>query len=152
MVLSRPDRLAEIGHEDVERAVGVKVKHTFPGDYRRALDALNKGARSPSRTTPSSPVRWSVWHARWPAWKSRWRRIKRQRGSPCSEAGNQLSQEPKHVSSSFTMIPTTSDFRGLPKQSADIRNPQYQALKGRIHEELLGRLNLERLARVKREC
>ena len=49
------------------------------------------------------------------------------------------------------MIPTTSDVRGLPKQSADIRNPQYQALKGRIHEELLGRLNLERLARVKRE-
>jgi pilus assembly protein CpaF len=49
------------------------------------------------------------------------------------------------------MVPTTSDFRGLPKQSADIRNPQYQALKGRIHEELLGRLNLERLARVKRE-
>ena len=49
------------------------------------------------------------------------------------------------------MIPTTSDFRGLPKQSADIRNPQYQALKGRIHEELLGRLNLERLASVKRE-
>ena len=35
--------------------------------------------------------------------------------------------------------------------SADSRNPQYQALKGRIHEELLGRLNLERLARVKRE-
>jgi len=55
------------------------------------------------------------------------------------------------VSSSFAMIPTTSDVHGLPKQSADIRNPQYQALKGRIHEELLGRLNLERLARVKRE-
>ena len=55
------------------------------------------------------------------------------------------------MSSSFAMIPTTSDVRGLPKQSADIRNPQYQALKGRIHEELLGRLNLERLARVKRE-
>ena len=55
------------------------------------------------------------------------------------------------MSSSFAMIPTTSDLRGLPKQSADIRNPQYQALKGRIHEELLGRLNLERLARVKRE-
>jgi pilus assembly protein CpaF len=32
-----------------------------------------------------------------------------------------------------------------------MRNPQYQALKGRIHEELLGRLNLELLARVKRE-
>ena len=35
--------------------------------------------------------------------------------------------------------------------SAETRNPEYQALKGRIHEELLGRLNLERLARVKRE-
>ena len=43
VVMSRPDRLAEIGHEDVERAVGVKVKHIFPSDYRRALEALNKG-------------------------------------------------------------------------------------------------------------
>ena len=43
MVISRSDRLAEIGHEDVERAVGVKVKHSFPSDYRRALEALNKG-------------------------------------------------------------------------------------------------------------
>ena len=43
VVMSRPDRLAEIGHEDVERAVGVKVKHSFPSDYRRALEALNKG-------------------------------------------------------------------------------------------------------------
>ena len=55
------------------------------------------------------------------------------------------------MSSSLYLTPATSDFRGLPKQSADMRNPQYQALKGRIHEELLGRLNLERLARVKRE-
>ncbi len=35
-------------------------------------------------------------------------------------------------------------------QPADIRNPQYQALKGQIHQELLGRLNLERLGRVDR--
>ena len=34
---------------------------------------------------------------------------------------------------------------------ADMRSPQYQALKGRVHHELLGRLNLERLARVRRE-
>ncbi len=54
------------------------------------------------------------------------------------------------MSSSFAMIPT-SDLAGLPRQSAETRNPQYQALKGRIHEELLGRLNLERLAKVKRE-
>jgi Flp pilus assembly CpaE family ATPase len=37
------DRLAEIGQDDVERAVGASVKHTFPSDYRRALQALNKG-------------------------------------------------------------------------------------------------------------
>ena len=43
VVIGRSDRLAEIGHEDVERAVGVKVKHSFPSDYRRALEALNKG-------------------------------------------------------------------------------------------------------------
>jgi pilus assembly protein CpaE len=43
VVLSRVDRLAEIGQDDVERAVGASVKHTFPSDYRRALQALNKG-------------------------------------------------------------------------------------------------------------
>jgi len=43
VVLSRADRLADIGHEDVERAVGTSVKHSFPSDYRRALNALNKG-------------------------------------------------------------------------------------------------------------
>jgi pilus assembly protein CpaE len=43
VVLSRADRLADIGHEDVERAVGSAVKHSFPSDYRRALQALNRG-------------------------------------------------------------------------------------------------------------
>ena len=38
-----------------------------------------------------------------------------------------------------------------PPTSADVRNPHYQALKGKIHQELLSRLNLERLTRVKRE-
>ena len=43
VVVSRSDRLAEIGTEDVERAVGAPVRHSFPSDYRRALQALNKG-------------------------------------------------------------------------------------------------------------
>jgi pilus assembly protein CpaF len=55
------------------------------------------------------------------------------------------------VSSSLYLTSASSDVRGVPTPSADMRHPQYQALKGRIHEELLGRLNLERLARVKRE-
>jgi pilus assembly protein CpaF len=33
---------------------------------------------------------------------------------------------------------------------ADTRNPQYQALKGRIHQDLLNRLNLERLTKISR--
>ena len=43
VVVSRADSLADIGHEDVERAVGSSVKHSFPSDYRRALQALNRG-------------------------------------------------------------------------------------------------------------
>jgi pilus assembly protein CpaF len=34
---------------------------------------------------------------------------------------------------------------------ADTRHPEYQALKGRIHKELLNRLDLARLSQVKRE-
>ena len=40
---------------------------------------------------------------------------------------------------------------GYAPSAADTRSPQYQDLKARIHSELLGRLNLDRLARVKRE-
>ncbi|AMY12269.1 Putative conjugal transfer proteinc [Luteitalea pratensis] len=35
--------------------------------------------------------------------------------------------------------------------SIDVRHPQYQDLKGRVHQGLLNRLNLERLASVKRK-
>jgi pilus assembly protein CpaE len=43
VVLTRSDRQADIGHADVEKAVGLQVVHTFPSDYRIALQALNKG-------------------------------------------------------------------------------------------------------------
>jgi pilus assembly protein CpaF len=39
----------------------------------------------------------------------------------------------------------------LPKTGADTRNSHYQEVKSRIHEQLLNRLNLERLSQVKRE-
>jgi pilus assembly protein CpaF len=45
----------------------------------------------------------------------------------------------------------TKFFAEPAAQAAATRTPQYQALKGRVHEQLLGRLNLERLARVRRE-
>jgi pilus assembly protein CpaE len=43
LVLNRTDRRAEIGHEDVERTVGLEIAHSFPSDYRLALQAMNKG-------------------------------------------------------------------------------------------------------------
>jgi pilus assembly protein CpaE len=43
VVLSRSDRQADIGHADVERAVGSDIAVTFPSDYRLALHALNAG-------------------------------------------------------------------------------------------------------------
>jgi pilus assembly protein CpaF len=36
-------------------------------------------------------------------------------------------------------------------RGADVRHPQYQEIKARIHQALLNRLNLERLTRVRRE-
>lgn len=43
LVLARTDRRAEIGLDDVERTVGIEVSHSFPSDYRLALQAMNKG-------------------------------------------------------------------------------------------------------------
>jgi len=43
LVLNRSDRHAEIGLDDLERAVGRPIAASFPSDYRLALDALNHG-------------------------------------------------------------------------------------------------------------
>jgi pilus assembly protein CpaE len=43
LILTRTDRRAEIGVDDVERTVGLEVAHSFPSDYRLALQAMNKG-------------------------------------------------------------------------------------------------------------
>ena len=47
-------------------------------------------------------------------------------------------------------MPTTLTLPTLPTNSADTRRFEYQALKGRIHQELLNRLNLERLTTMQR--
>ncbi|MEQ1726818.1 MAG: AAA family ATPase [Vicinamibacterales bacterium] len=43
VVVNRSDRTAEIGLEDIEKTVGVKIRHVFPNDYRTAVAAINKG-------------------------------------------------------------------------------------------------------------
>jgi pilus assembly protein CpaF len=44
-----------------------------------------------------------------------------------------------------------ANLLAVPSPNADQRRPEYQALKGRIHAALLNRLNLDRLAEVRRE-
>ena len=43
VIVTRYDRQADIGQEDLERVIGSPVKHLIPSDYRLALQALNKG-------------------------------------------------------------------------------------------------------------
>jgi pilus assembly protein CpaE len=43
VVVSRFDQLSEIGQDDVEKVLGTPVTHTFPSNYRLALQALNTG-------------------------------------------------------------------------------------------------------------
>jgi pilus assembly protein CpaE len=43
VVVSRYDSVSEIAQEDIERVTGGSVRHTFPSNYRLAVEALNKG-------------------------------------------------------------------------------------------------------------
>ena len=43
VIVSRPDRHGNIEDSDIARVTGCAVAHTFPSDYRRAVDALNNG-------------------------------------------------------------------------------------------------------------
>jgi pilus assembly protein CpaF len=47
------------------------------------------------------------------------------------------------------MTPTA--FLGSSSVPVDVRHPQYQEIKSRIHQDLLNRLNLERLTKTRRE-
>ena len=43
VVVNRSDKGAEIGVDDIEKTVGLKIAHIFPNDYRQAVAAINKG-------------------------------------------------------------------------------------------------------------
>ena len=43
IVVSRFDAASPIAQEDLERVVGGSVRHLIPSDYRRALEAVNRG-------------------------------------------------------------------------------------------------------------
>jgi pilus assembly protein CpaE len=43
LLVNRSDRQSEIGPEDIQKALNARIAHTFPSDYRQAVDAVNKG-------------------------------------------------------------------------------------------------------------
>jgi Flp pilus assembly CpaE family ATPase len=43
VLVARYDQNAQIGQDDVEKVVGMKVAHLFPSNYRLAIEALNAG-------------------------------------------------------------------------------------------------------------
>jgi pilus assembly protein CpaE len=43
VVINRSDKNSELGIEDIEKTVTVKIRHVFPNDYRQAVAAINKG-------------------------------------------------------------------------------------------------------------
>ena len=133
MVVSRADRLAEIGHEDVERAVGSQRRAQFP-------ERLPAGAAGPQQGRPG--------RARQPQRAGRPRCPKFARALAGVE---QASREVKKPAGRFSLFGTrkgssgeesrvmTSLFGGptMPVGRGDARSPQYQELKARIHQELL---------------
>ena len=49
------------------------------------------------------------------------------------------------------MTTSLSTANALAAFQPDMRHPEYQALKGRVHQDLLNRLHLDRLSRIRRE-
>ena len=50
-----------------------------------------------------------------------------------------------------TMLSSVGSKMASATLQADMRHPEYQNLKGRIHQDLLNRLHLDRLSRIRRE-
>ena len=141
-VINRTDRRSEIGQQDVERAVGGAIAHQFPSDYRRALHAMHKGR--PLALDNHNDLVGLVQGARPGAGGCR---------NPSGRrSGHRVDGSPRR-----TPILSGMDIHGgfhamnLTTAPVDTRNASYQELKSRIHQELLNRLNLDRLTRVKRE-
>jgi pilus assembly protein CpaE len=43
LLVNRTDKQAEISEDDVRKALGTRIRHTFPSEYRQAIAAVNKG-------------------------------------------------------------------------------------------------------------
>ena len=136
LVLTRTDRRAEIGHEDVERAVGIDVRHTFPSDYRLALQAMNKGRPIVLDNHNELSAAFTAFARELAGDDSKRRRP--QKGQPRSLFGRLIRIRARGLDGDTMATGLMSGGGGV-----DTRSSYYQELKSRIHQELLNRLNLD---------
>ena len=151
IVVSRFDQQAEIGDEDVERVVGSPVKYTFPSDYRLALQALNKGRPiALDKDNKLSPAFQAM------AFDLAGVRVEKAAEAPRSggllRPAAEVEPDARRAEFSSAMEADNSTWRirRFQRPAGDTRSPHYQELKAQVHQELLNRLNLERLTRVSR--
>ena len=142
-VMNRFDRTAEIGarrHRAGHRRHGQAL---IPSDYRDALvDAMNAGRpvvldQSRAGRRVSGDGRRSGRHREAAACRAEQRRV-RTAGVPAGVRRTMMS------------IATVSTPTARTDSQSDSHGARYQALKGRVHQELLNRLNLDRLTKVSR--
>ena len=157
VVLTRYDKQAEISQEDVERVIGLAVKHVVPSDYRAALQALNKGR-------PLALDGGTRLADAFTAIASDLSGVRSERQADGRRAASSAGLRDKMMQSlnlKTTDVTAKAPAGGRPVNRApggyaavtsggDTRSAHYQTLKGRVHHELLNRLNLERLTRVSR--
>ena len=149
---TRTDRRAEIGHEDVERTVGIDRR----GTRSRATTAWRSRRMNKGRPWCSTPT--ASWRRPSAPSPATWRACaeaeggeRKARPAACSAASRPSAPEPGgepgHSISGrepMSLVPTTA-FSGA---GIDARSPHYQELKSRIHQELLNRLEPRSAARA----
>ena len=147
LIVNRFDERAEIAQRDVERVTGLAVKHMLPNQY--AVAAASQTAGRPMVLESGSKLGASL--------KTFTRAIAGLPGAgePRAAGAVRPNRPPRHGQGMTTerqtkderppMTPTT------PPMPVHEGAYNYQSLKADVHQELLCRLNLERLTRVKRE-
>ncbi len=144
VIVNRLDSHAEIDRDDVEKVIGSRVLQSVPSDYRMALRALNKG-----------------------------RPLALDNHNKLAGSFRELAHDLAGIAPTPSASVESGGLFGLLKgrrrlwlrtppaplgpvrpgraPAADVRHPHYQTIKSKVHQELLNRLNLERLARMSRD-
>ena len=157
VVLTRYDKQAEIGQEDVERVIGLAVKHVVPSDYRAGAAGAEQGSPVGARHRQSALRRVHLDRVR----------SERRAAGICRDAAKgsaSLAESREGDDSDLGLMNTemTTNARPPGRQYAQPRHIRtgnggrrhakcpLPGAEGAVHQELLNRLNLERLTQGRR--